>query len=119
LEDENMRIDQAILRRVLETVEAAPGAEVLTVPEVPGVRADQQRRHLQLLLDGGYVTGQQLRPYRPAFAVGLTISGQRMLDETRAPSGLAKSVGECAQRVVSNIAVGLIVAKAHAAGIVP
>ena len=114
-----MRVDQTILRRILETVEAAPNAEVLAMPELPGVPVAQQRRHLQLLLNGGYVTGQQLRPYRPAFAIGLTIAGQRMLDEMRSARSVTKSIGECAQHVVANIAVGLIVAKAHAVGIVP
>ncbi len=112
-----MRVDQAILRQVLETVEGAPGTELLALPTLSGVPAAQQRRHLQLLLDGGYLTGQQLRPYRPAFAIGLTIAGQQMLDDMRAVPGFAKSIGECAQRVMTNVAIGLIVAKAHAAGI--
>ena len=112
-----MRVDQAILRQVLETVESAPGTELLALPTLSGVSDGQQSWHLQLLLDSGYLTGQQLRPYRPAFAIGLTIAGQRMLDDMRSVPGIAKSIGKCAQRVVTNVAVGLIVAKAHAAGI--
>jgi DNA-binding IclR family transcriptional regulator len=112
-----MRVDQTILRQIRETEENAPGTELRVLPAQSGVPDSQQRRHLQLLLDGGYLTGQQLRPYRPAFAIGLTIASQRMLDDVPAVPRVAKSIGECAQRVMTNVAVGLIVAKAHAAGI--
>jgi hypothetical protein len=112
-----MRVDQSILRRVLEAVEAAPGLEAVTVPALPGIASDRQRQHVQLLLDGGYLTGVQLRRYRPAFAVGLTVAGQHCLDEMRSGPNIAKFIGECARRVVISASVALLTAKARSVGL--
>ena len=113
-----MRVDPAIMRQILQTLEEAPGPEVLRLPEMEGLSVEVERYHMQLLLDGGYVTGQQLNPYRPAFAVGLTIAGQRLLDEMRAAPGVAKTIGECAQRIVTGAAVALLTAKARSIGLI-
>jgi hypothetical protein len=50
-------------------------------------------------------------------ALGLTLAGQRLLDELRSGPSLAKTLGECAQRVVTGVAVGVLLAKAHAVGL--
>ena len=113
-----MRVDPAILRKILQTLEEAPGAEMLRLPDTLGLQIAVERYHMQLLLDGGYVTGQQLGPYRPTFAVGLTIAGQRLLDEMRAMPNVVKTIGECAQRIVTGAAVALLTAKAKSIGLI-
>ena len=77
-----MRVDQQLIRRMLEVIEAAPGPEIRLMPDVSPDPAIQ-RYHMQLLLDGGYITGQQLRRFGRLCAVGLTVSGQELLDRSR------------------------------------
>jgi hypothetical protein len=77
-----MRVDHHLIRRMLETIEAGPHAEIRLMPALtPDAAA--QRCHLQLLIDGGHVSAQQLRRYRPACALGLTLAGQELLERLR------------------------------------
>lgn len=112
-----MRADKNLLREILEHVELSPQAEVrrMTVPArcPPGI----YHWHMQLLIDGGCLSAQQLRPYGPAVAVGLTLAGQKLLDEFRATGDVARSVGAIATKIVASTAMGLLVAKIRAAGI--
>jgi hypothetical protein len=77
-----MRVDHHLIRRMLEVVEAAAGPEIAFMPEVATDSA-VQRYHLQLLLDGRYLTGQQLGRFGRPCALGLTMSGQELLDRLR------------------------------------
>jgi hypothetical protein len=106
-----MRLDTNLLRRMLETVEQAPAAEVPRVPRLQGGEREH-RRHVQALIDGGYLYGQQLRRFGPAVAVGLTLDGQRLLDELRRGSDVPTAISDVARRVVAGVAVGVLVAKA-------
>jgi hypothetical protein len=96
---------------MLEAVEHAPEAEVLRVPRL-GSDEREDGRHVQALIDGGYLYGQQLRRFGPAVAVGLTLDGQRLLDEMRRGAGMPAIFGDVARRVVAGVAVGVLVAKA-------
>jgi hypothetical protein len=113
-----MQVDRNLLRQILEQVEQAPQPEVQRVTEPPRCPPDVCTWHMQLLIDGGYVTAKQLRPCRPAFAVGLTLAGQRLLDELRDRGGIARSAGAIAAKIVASTAAGLLIAKARAAGVV-
>lgn len=81
-----MRVDYHLIRRMLETIEAAPLPEIRFMPELTGDRAIE-RRHLQLLIDGKFVTAQQLRPGGRPCALGLTFAGQELLDKLRRGNG--------------------------------
>jgi hypothetical protein len=101
-----MRVDQQLIRRMLEAIELAPEPEIAFMPEVAPDPA-AQRYHLQLLLDGGYVTGQQLRRYGPACALGLTVAGQDLLDKLRHKKPTYRS-GRMLERLVTASAMHLL-----------
>jgi hypothetical protein len=77
-----MRVDHHLLRRMLETLEAAPSAELKLMPSLT-IDAVAQRYHLQLLIDGGQVSARQLRRYGRACALSLTLAGQELLEKMR------------------------------------
>lgn len=77
-----MRVEYHLLRRMLETIEAAPTPEIGSMPELTG-DGSAQGYHLQLLIDGGYVTAQQSHRYGPACRLALTLAGQELLDKLR------------------------------------
>ncbi len=112
-----MRVNQDLLRTMLEAVERSPKIGLARLPVVKGVGADEQRRHVRLLIYGGYLAAFR-SAFRAPLALTLTIEGQRLLDTLRVPpAGVARSIGELAQRIVTGVAVGLIVAKARALGL--
>ena len=112
-----MRIDPALLRAMLEAIEQSPDAEIFRMPDIPPYAADVQRQHLQQLIDRGYVTATQLLPYRPAVAIGLTISGQQFLDTLRRSPSWPIPIGDVTRRVVASVAIAVILAKAKALGV--
>lgn len=109
-----MRVESAIVRKMLEAVEAAPGPELAAMPPV-GEREDVATYHLEALISGGYLTAKH--PWlNPRFRLSLTLAGQRLLDELRSPYPLARVVGDSATRILTSLIIGILLAKARAAG---
>jgi hypothetical protein len=77
-----MRIDHDLIRQMLQTIEAASDAEIMLMPEL-SLDPEEQMYHLQLLIDGRYVTAQQLKPYTRPCALGLTLEGHELLNKLR------------------------------------
>jgi hypothetical protein len=109
----SMRIDSGIVRQILEAVERTPSPYLEGLPHC----ADDELvelHHLRALVEGGFlvcrtdVTGCPL-------GFSLTFAGQQLLDELRASPGFIRTLGECAERVATGVAVGWLVAKARAA----
>jgi hypothetical protein len=80
--EREMRVDHHLIRRMLETIEAAPSAEIMFMPELTS-NVPAQRYHLQLLIDAGSISAQQLQRYRRPCALALTLDGQDLLDKLR------------------------------------
>src|SRR4051812_28452892 len=99
-----MRIDAKIVRRILAAVESAPGPEVIAMPVCDAGDAVQSY-HLRLLIEAGYLRARSMGDGKGPIAVGLTLAGQRFLDELRGRPGAARMLGECAQRVVTGVAM--------------
>jgi hypothetical protein len=83
-----MRVDYHLIQRMLETIEAAPTPEIMFMPELTPDPA-AQRHHLQLLIDGGLVTAQQLCPGRQSCALSLTLAGHARLEKLRRKNSAA------------------------------
>ena len=108
-----MRIDAKIIRGILEAVESAPSREVVAMP---GCAAEEAAYHLLVLIEAGYLRVGRGVPGNWPIALGLTLAGQAFLDDLRAAPRLAKMLGEYAQRVVTGVAVGVLLAQARVIG---
>jgi hypothetical protein len=108
-----MRVDQHLIRAMLEVIEASPRPEIMLMPVLHSDLA-VQRHHLQLLIDGGYVTAQQLRRYGRPCALGLTLAGQELLGRLR--GGTGAKLRDLAERVLTGAAAGLVAGQVGAVG---
>lgn len=120
-----MRRDPDLLRDILLTIEAAPGAELLRLPRFEDHAPNVIRAHVRLLIEAGLVHAVRGpgRIDQEWFALGLSWRGYDYLDTVRDPAiwrltkMAAAKVGNWSFETLGTIARAVALAKVQSLGL--